>query len=102
MGGTPSSLGQGGYPGVPLLILDGSTPPSAEWGTPPSGPGMGYPPSRPGTPPPFHKCGQTETITFRHPWDVGGKKLLDESDPEREIIHSRKIITLVPVLSTGD
>ena len=34
-GGTPSSL-DGGYSGVPpILILDGGTPQSARWGTPP-------------------------------------------------------------------
>ena len=52
-GGTPSSLGQGGYPGVlPHLDLGWGTPPTWDgvppisWmGYPLTGPGMGYPPA---------------------------------------------------------
>ena len=34
---------------------------------------MGYPPCQPEVP---HKCEQTENITFRHPSDAGGKKII--------------------------
>ena len=68
--------------------LAGGTPhhPDLGWGTPhtqtwdgvpppPSSPGVpAHPPNRPGMgyPPPPHKCGQTENITFPHPSDAGG------------------------------
>ena len=74
-GGVPHPV-MGGVPLHPDLGQD-TPPPTQTWHGVPPRPGTGYDPHQDlgwGTPPP-RKCGQTETITFPHPSDAGGKNL---------------------------
>ena len=63
------------------------------WGTPCLDLEWGTPPDLERVPPPPRKCGQTETITFPHPSDKGGKNRKDskylctKQATDQQIIH---------------